>query len=95
MKKFEELTIDELWALRSEVVLNSIYLHDYENSFGFDRKDICNFMDGYIEYLCELMSDYGIAEEDQMKRLDEFDNKDNLQRWFDCFDDLSWIECSN
>ena len=95
MKKFEELTMDELWALRQEIVLNSIYFHHYETSFGFDRRDMCYFFSGYMEFLCELMEDFGIAEEDYGKCLDEFDSKENLWRWFNCYDDLSWVSKSN
>jgi hypothetical protein len=91
MKKFEDLTVDELWMLREEIVLNSIYFHDYENSFGYNRRDICYFMGGYLEFLEELMKDYGIAEEDYDTCLDEFDTKENLYRWFLCYDDLSWV----
>lgn len=91
MKKFAELTTDELWELRQEIVLNSIYVSDYENSFGFHSSDMCLFFDSYLSYLCEMMEEMGIASEDHLKCLDEFDNPDNLQAWFDCYEDFSWV----
>lgn len=35
IKQFEDLA-----KLRSEIVLNSHYIADYENSFGFNAKDV-------------------------------------------------------
>ena len=37
-KRFEDLTIDELWQLREEIVLYSLYIADYDNSFDFYPK---------------------------------------------------------
>ena len=91
MKKFEDLNPDELWELRQEIVLNSIYVSDYENSFGFHSSDMCLFFDSYLCYLCEMMEEMGIASEDHLKCLDEFDNPENLQDWYDCYEDFSWV----
>lgn len=91
MKNFADLTTDELWELRQEIVLNSIYVSDYENSFGYHKEDMCLFFDSYLSYLCELMEEMGIASEDHLKCLDEFDNPDNLQNWYDCYEDFSWV----
>ena len=85
-KNFENLTIDELWKLRNEIVLYSIYFADYINSFGFDEKDVCYFFDGYIDYLDELQS-----EGDTTIPAIDYDSKENLWSWFNCYDDLSWV----
>ena len=43
------LTKEQLWKLRQEIVLGSIYVNDYENSFGIEPIDACNFFDSFIE----------------------------------------------
>lgn len=85
-KKFKDLTIDELWQLREEIVLYSIKSADYDNSFDFYPNDIGEFFDGYASYLDELQS-----EGDPAIPALEYDNKENLWSWFNCFDDLSWV----
>jgi hypothetical protein len=93
MKKFEELTTNELWDLRRQIVLNGHYIADYENDFNFNAHQVSQFFDGYVDYLCELATEkYGHIEDEQfIDILDEFDTIENLKSWFDCFDDLSWI----
>ena len=51
MKRFDELTKQDLTKLRKEIVLNSLYVHDYQNSFGFADESVCSFFDGYVSYL--------------------------------------------
>ena len=91
MKKFENLTKDELWSLRQQITLNSHYFADYENKFGFDSHSVCAFFDGYYDYIWEL------AEEQNEEVTDEivvkyYDNIGNLWRWYNCYDDFSWIK---
>ena len=85
-KKFEDLTIDELWKLRNEIVLYSLFIADYDNSFNFYPNDICDFFEGYASYLDELQS-----EGDPAIPALEYDNKENLWSWFNCYEDLSWV----
>lgn len=95
MKRFEDLTSEELWALRKEIILNSIFVADYENSFGFNSRDVSDFFDGYLSFIYEL------ADEDGNKGLEieelcaRYDNEDNLWGWFNCFDDFSWMRIDN
>jgi hypothetical protein len=85
-KNFEDLTADELWQLRGEIVLYSIKYADYDNSFNFYPNDICDFFEGYASYLDELQS-----EGDPAIPALEYDNKENLWGWFNCYEDLSWV----
>ena len=87
-KAFEELTSAELLQLRKEIILNSILIYDYTNSFGFNPWDICSFFDGYVSYLEELAEEDGFESVDF---LEEYDTEENLYSWFLCFDDLSWV----
>ena len=91
-KTFEELTKEELWQLRQEVVVNSVFTAHYTNSFGFNASDICYFFNGYYFYLWELANeddDDCFITDGLLK--DKYDNQDNLESWFNCYDDLSWI----
>ena len=91
-KSFDKLTREDLQKLRNEIVLNSCYFYDYTNSFGFDEHDICEFFDGYYDYLWELAGEkYNTDEITLFQIIGEFDNIDNLVSWFNCYDDLSWV----
>ena len=85
--RFEELTSAELWHLRNEIVLNSLFVADYTNSFGFNARDVSYFFDGYVEYIYEMMNN-DKATDDQFN---EYDNESNLYNWFCCYDDFTWI----
>lgn len=92
-KNFENLTKEELLTLRKDIVLNSIYIHDYENSFGFEPSVVSVFFDGFVEYICELAAENGVTDFERI--LKEYDTDDNLLSWFNCYDDLSWITFAN
>lgn len=87
-KAFEELTSAELSQLRKEIVLNSVFICDYDNSFGFNPWDIGSFFDGYVSYLEELAKEDGVESVDF---LEKYDTEENLYSWFLCYDDLSRI----
>ena len=91
--KFTDLNQDELWKLRSEIVLNSLFVSDFRNSFGFDANSMCDFFDGYYDYLYDLYLDY-IYEKgiDIPFDVSMFDNSDNLFDWYWHFDDFSWVK---
>lgn len=92
-KNFENLTSAELAELRGDIILNSLYLIDYKNSFGFNPNHISTFFDGYISYLEELAKEDGYTEWDNIfKMFDIYDTEENLYDWFMCSDDLSWVK---
>jgi hypothetical protein len=95
-KNFENLTPDELWKLRNEIVLNSMFYSDFTNKFGFDMQHISQFFDGYVEYLNELAEEDGYVDwENMSEMLNKYDNKENLLGWFNSYDDLSGIKFDN
>ena len=59
-KAFEELASAELSQLRKEVILNSVFIYDYSNSFGFNPWDIYSFFDGYVVILKNLQKKIGL-----------------------------------
>jgi hypothetical protein len=42
-----DLSFDDLKTLREEISLGSLFLDDYENSFGVDTNEVCNYADGF------------------------------------------------
>lgn len=90
-KRFENLTSAELWAIRSKVVVNSVYLADYENQYGISEVSLCNFFDGYYDYMWELAEEKYGKDIDIDNILDEFDNEDTLYSWFNCNEDFEWV----
>lgn len=88
------LTKEELWDLRKEIVLNSLFTSDYENTHHILPKDVQDFFDGYIEYLYELAEENG-EKPDIQDLCIKYDNPDNLENWYNCFEDnplLNYVE---
>lgn len=77
-----------LWELRQQIVLNSLYVADYRNSFGIEEHKVCDFFDGYISFLTELeIEKYGKELDNISAFFDEFDTEENLKSWYGCFCD--------
>lgn len=74
----KQLNKNQLWQLRKEIVLGSIFLKDYSNSFDIDEKNACNFFDGYLENLF-WMADKNI---DIFDLCEKYDNAYNLYNYF-------------
>lgn len=88
------LTREELRDLRNEIVLNSLYTSDYENTHHILPRDAQNFFDGYVEYLYELAEENG-ENPDIQDLCIKYDNADNLENWYYCFDEnplLNYVE---
>lgn len=52
-KHIWQLSQNQITKLRKEIVLNSLFLSDYENSFGLDAQEVCDYFSGYFDYLWE------------------------------------------
>jgi hypothetical protein len=74
-----------LWQLRTEIVLNSLFMSDYQNSFGFTTQSVFEFFDGYMSYLEELMGEDGVSDSDVFNVLGKYDTIDNLCAWWNTF----------
>ena len=86
----DEMTDKQLWELRQEIVLNSLYYSDYRNSFGFDTHSVCDFFDGYMEYLGELAEEV-FGDGYTLDQLFGFDGVYNLSAWYGCFEQSPFI----
>ena len=90
--QFSDLKKEQLWELRQQIVLNSLFTDDYKNSFGFAPKSVQGFFDGYVEYLEELAKEDGNKTDDVFALFAQYDNADNLDDYYTCGDDYSWVE---
>jgi len=86
MIPLEQLSIEQLWALRQEVVLNSLYISDYNNSFGIDPRSACDLFDGYCSFLWELAEDAGHGD------WDDQDSPEHLYQYVHLFEDFDWVD---
>lgn len=85
------LTMDEVYQLRKDIVLCSLYYSDYRNKLGVNVKDCCDFFDGYAEFLKEEMEEDGISDNEFFDHLGLYDNEENLSNWYYCFENV--LEC--
>lgn len=90
--KIKELSKEQLWKLRQEVVLNSLFTNDFENSFGIDAKECQSFFDGYVEYLSELVEEDSEKFNVVVVQALDYDSPDNLYNWFCC---IEWQKGNN
>lgn len=79
------MTKQELKQLRNEIILNSLYTSDYENSFDINPRQVQDFFDGWLEY-CYLENEDYLSEFDDNQYFDELfkiaNNIDNLVDYY-------------
>lgn len=79
------LTKEEIGKLRKEIVLNSLYTHDYENSFGIDPHKVQDFFDGFVEYIWQDVIENYEDDEDTSVLEAEFEKHDNVDEIYDYY----------
>lgn len=79
------LNREQLKNLRSQIILNSVFVADYENDMGIEAKTCCDFFDGYMSYLQELEKENN-EDLDFDEFFDKYDTTDNLEDWYSCFE---------
>lgn len=77
------MTKEKLWELRQEIVLNSLYYADYENSMGYTPHSVSGFFDGYLYHLGELMKEDGFGDDQFFEKLPVYDTLENLWDWYE------------
>ena len=86
-EEIEKIIKSKLKKLRSEIVLNSLYTNDYENSYGIDARVVQDFFDCYMEYLNELLEekedvDKLVENGKYYNKIFELDNIENLENFY-------------
>lgn len=83
------LTQEQLWRLRRQIVLGSLYYSDYVNTFGIDCHPVCDFFDSFLSFVEELMKEE-IPDFDDATFFDHlpaYDNAERLWDWYGCFEE--------
>ena len=88
-KPFNSLSKEELWNLRLQVVLNSLFTADFRNNLGFDPHPVQDFFDNYTTYLQQLADDAGLLDTNAWMTLDSPEHLYDFFIYND--DDYSWI----
>ena len=83
------MTSEMLWSLRKEIILNSLFVADYRNTFVIDPHLVCDFFDSYLSYLDEEMRLTIPSYDDThfFDHLSDFDTEENLWNWYCCYED--------
>ena len=78
----------QLWKLRKEVCVNSLFLSDYENSFGIKEEEVCDFFNGYLDFLEEeMIEDHKDYTDDMFWDLfNKYDTYHNVNEWAACIE---------
>ncbi len=71
------LTKEQLWKLRQEIVLGSLFINDYKNSFKINPQAVCNFFDSFIEDAQQ--DDDGNFNN---RKTEDFDNAEELYNYY-------------
>ena len=84
------LSKKDLQVLRNEVILNSLFISDYENSLGLNPKEVCTFFDGYVCYLEDLMLEDDCTDYNFYDNLRKYDNLDNLWNYYNELEEVNF-----
>lgn len=49
--KYKKLSKKQFYNLRKQIILNSLFLRDYDNDMYITPRNVCAFMDGAVEYI--------------------------------------------
>lgn len=81
--KLSNLGKTQLKRLRNDIVLNSLFILDYQNRYGLEPHAVCDFFDGYMDYLADLEKEkYGKELDSISDFFNEFDTIDNLWEYY-------------
>ena len=80
---------ENLWKLRQEIPLGSLFIADYRNSFNIDPRKVCDFFDGFQEFVEEKMREDhpGFDDKDFWELLPDYDTPEQLLDWYYCFEE--------
>ncbi len=83
------MTQEQLWQLRGQISLCSLFYRDYRNTFGIDEHAVCDFFDGYADYLSDLMNEDepGRGDNHFFDYLKQYDTSENLWDWYNCLEE--------
>ena len=84
------LSKKDLQVLRNEILLNSLFISDYENSFGLDLWEVNAFFDGYLDCLEDLMLENDCSDENYFDNLEKYDTLENLWNYYNELEEVNF-----
>lgn len=63
-RHISDLSNEEMLQLRKQIVLNSLYFDDYENTLGVDVRETHDWFDGYMNDVYQRAIDDGVTDEE-------------------------------
>ena len=77
---------EQLRKLRQEIVLNSLFLNDYENSLGIDKDKVYYFFDTFVDDIYEQYVEEHEGEYFTIQDVfAELDNTERLWEFYNCY----------
>lgn len=55
-----------LWSLRQQITLGSIYISDYNNTFGIDSHKVSDFFEGFYSFIYDTAVEDGVMKEAEL-----------------------------
>lgn len=91
-RTLESLNINELWQLRKQIVLNSMYYADYYNEFKICSHIAINFFDCYLQFMCDTENWKYLKLNDNCQIPTDNNNITDIINCFDNKDNLFWFK---
>lgn len=91
-RSIDSLDINELWKLRKQIVLNSMYYSDYYNDYRICTHTGINFFDWYLEFLCETENWKYLKLNENCQIPTDNNNITEIIKCFDNKDNLFWFK---
>ena len=92
MKSAEFLAKRDLPLLRSQIRLGSMFYSDYRNDMGFEEHSVCNFFDGLLDYVYELLKEERGEAPTWEEVIERADTVESMEEWFYCFEGFPFEE---
>ena len=94
MKRLEDFTREDLEKFRKDIILNSLFVSDYQNSLGITTDIACLFFDSFMSFIENIAEEEGfhLTDKNWKEFLEKYDTLDNLEAWLGCYEDFSWVE---
>lgn len=77
------MTKTQLWKLRNEIVLDSMYINDYANTFNIDINLAFDFFDAYTDFLYDTILSDGYTDDEYYEQRAVYDTVENLYYFYE------------
>lgn len=85
MININDMSKEQLWKLREEIVLGSLFMGDFENSYDIDPKAVQDFFDAFVEDCILQMTEKGMSADDAWDAFVDSGDWDNAEKLYDYY----------